>query len=227
MPVFRCDTGGVSRDEFIHARDLRRIEAPLGFVSKIRGCRVGGRDRRVIAQRPSALDRAAASHRNSTELLCADCMNAISVCQNGYPYRSRIPSPMANEQALSEYLVISRGRWDERKSSQEIQAAIDAFYAWHERLVVEGKAKPGQRLAQPTMMVSQHGVIDGPFAESKEVIGGYWFFLAGSLAEAAALAAQNPCLACGLSYEVRPIELERCSAFDETSETPQSKRARA
>ena len=132
---------------------------------------------------------------------------------------------MTDKQAPSEYLVISRGQWDERKTSEEIQAAIDAFYAWHERLVAEGKAKPGQRLAQPTMMVSMHGVTDGPFAESKEVIGGYWFFMADSLAEAAALAAQNPCLACGLTYEVRPIELERCSAFEETSETPQGKRA--
>ncbi|HKE96775.1 MAG TPA: YciI family protein, partial [Povalibacter sp.] len=66
---------------------------------------------------------------------------------------------------------------------------------------------------------------DGPFIETKEVIGGYWFFIANSLEEAAALAAQNPCLACGLSYEVRPIALERCSAFDESSETPVRRRS--
>jgi hypothetical protein len=126
-----------------------------------------------------------------------------------------------------EYLVISRGQWDESKTSEEIQAAIDEFYAWHARLVDEGKAKPGQRLAQPAMMVSKHGVTDGPFTEAKEVIGGYWFFLADSLAEAAALAAKNPCIACGLSFEVRPIEPERCSAFAQTNETPTRLRARA
>jgi hypothetical protein len=63
-------------------------------------------------------------------------------------------------------------------------------------------------------------VLDGPFAEAKEVIGGYWFFVAASLAEAAALAAQNPCLACGLSYEVRPIDPTRASAFALSNETP-------
>jgi hypothetical protein len=62
--------------------------------------------------------------------------------------------------------------------------------------------------------------MDGPFAEAKEVIGGYWFFLAGSLDEAAALAAENPCLACGLAFEIRPIESERASAFKVTNETP-------
>lgn len=66
------------------------------------------------------------------------------------------------------------------------------------------------------------GVIDGPFAEAKEVIGGYWFVVAGSLQEAAAVAAENPCLACGLSYEVRPIELERASDYRESNETPAS-----
>jgi hypothetical protein len=70
--------------------------------------------------------------------------------------------------------------------------------------------------------VSRNGTTDGPFAELKEVIGGYWFFLASSLAEAAELAAQNPCLADGLTYEVRPIELEPASAYKVTNETPGS-----
>jgi hypothetical protein len=134
---------------------------------------------------------------------------------------------MTQAQAKSEYLVISKGQWDEDKSPEQIQQAIDAFYVWHEQLVREGKMKSGQRLAKEAMFVSKHGVIDGPFAETKEVIGGYWHFIATSLEEAAALAAQNPCLACGLSYEVRPVEMERCSAFAESSETPSSRRARA
>jgi hypothetical protein len=52
------------------------------------------------------------------------------------------------------------------------------------------------------------------------VIGGYWIVVAGSLDEAAAIAAQNPCLACGLSYEIRPLEHERATAFAVTTETP-------
>lgn len=120
----------------------------------------------------------------------------------------------------TEYLVISRGQWDDDKSPQQIQQAIDDFYVWHDRLVGEGRMKSGQRLARQTRLVSRHGVTDGPFAEAKEIIGGYWFFLAGSLDEAAALAAQNPCMACGLSYEVRPIEPERASAYKPSNETP-------
>jgi hypothetical protein len=134
---------------------------------------------------------------------------------------------MSTKPGSSEYLVISRGQWDEDKSPEQIQQAIDAFYVWHDLLVSQGKMKSGQRLAMASKRVSKHGIIDGPFAETKEVIGGYWHFIASSLEEAAALAAQNPCMACGLSYEVRPVEMERCSAFDQTSETPPSRRARA
>ncbi len=120
----------------------------------------------------------------------------------------------------SEYLLLSRGQWGRDKSPQEIQAAIDDFYVWHQQLVAQGKFKPGQRLATGGKVVSRSGVTDGPYAEAKEVIGGYWFIVATSLQEAAAIAALNPCLACGLTYEVRPIEPERASAFREGNETP-------
>jgi hypothetical protein len=127
---------------------------------------------------------------------------------------------MSEDDALSQYLVLSRGKWDADKSSEQIQAAIDAFYAWRDRLIAEGRMKPGQRLATQGKFVTKHGVTDGPFAETREVVGGYWILCAGSLAEAAALAAQNPCLACGLTYEVLPIELVRASAYRVTNETP-------
>jgi hypothetical protein len=116
--------------------------------------------------------------------------------------------------------VISRGQWDKDVSREEIQRAIDQFYAWYDRLVREGKIRPGHRLAREGKIVSKRVLTDGPFTETKEVIGGYWFILASSLDEAAKLAAENPCLACGLSLEIRPIESVRASAFAVTCETP-------
>lgn len=128
-----------------------------------------------------------------------------------------------SEAGRSTYLVLSRGQWDADKSPQEIQRAIDAFYAWHDELVAAGRMRAGQRLAREGRRVSRAGIVDGPFAEAREVIGGYWFFLAASLDEAAALAARNPCIACGLSFEVRPIEDERASAYRPANETPDSR----
>lgn len=127
---------------------------------------------------------------------------------------------MSSSSSSNEYLLLSRGQWDPEKSQDEIQSAIDSFYGWYGQLVAEGTFKRGHRLATGTKLVTRTGVTDGPFAEAKEIIGGYWFIVAGSLQEAASIAAQNPCLKCGLSYEVRLIELERASAYRESNETP-------
>ncbi len=120
----------------------------------------------------------------------------------------------------NEYLILSRGQWDADLPPERIQQAIDDFYAWHDRLVAEGRMKPGQRLAPPCRTVSKLGIIDGPYTEAKEIIGGYWFVYADSLDEAAAIAAGNPCIACGLFFDVRPIEPVKASAFAVTCETP-------
>jgi hypothetical protein len=123
---------------------------------------------------------------------------------------------------MKEYLVISRGQWDESASQQDIQQAIDSFYAWYERSLEAGVMKPGSRLAQEGKVVSRSSIKDGPFSESKELIGGFWFIVAANLEEAAAIAAQNPCLAYGLSLELRPLEAERARANALTNETPAS-----
>ena len=70
----------------------------------------------------------------------------------------------------------------------------------------------GQRLTYEGKTITQKNVItDGPFGESKEVIGGFWFVIASSLDEAARIASGNPCLDCGLFFEVRPIDPERAT----------------
>jgi hypothetical protein len=48
-------------------------------------------------------------------------------------------------------------------------------------------------------------VTDGPYAEGKEVIGGYFFLTVADLDEATAIAQQCPGLPLGLSVEVRPV----------------------
>nr|WP_298123407.1 YciI family protein [uncultured Pseudoxanthomonas sp.] len=120
----------------------------------------------------------------------------------------------------SDYLLISRGQWDETASKEDVQDAIDRFYAWYERGVAEGMLKPGSRLENRGKLISRDGITDGPFAEAKELVGGYWFIVADSLDAAARIAAGNPCLPYGLTLEIRPLEAARARAQDVTNETP-------
>ena len=114
---------------------------------------------------------------------------------------------MTNQPPPAEFLVISRGQWDSTLSPAEIQSAIDQFYVWLDRLVDEGKMKRGQRLTYEGKTIARKNLVtDGPFGESKEVIGGYWSILAHNLDEAVEIAKDNPCIECGLFLEIRPID---------------------
>lgn len=125
-------------------------------------------------------------------------------------------------QTKHEFLVISRGQWDKDATPAEIQQAIDDFYLWLNSSIEAGGMKMGSRLGNEGATVSRQNIVtDGPFGESKEAIGGYWFIVAESLEEASRIAAGNPCLKCGLFYEIRPLEGERCSVDNITTETPE------
>jgi len=130
---------------------------------------------------------------------------------------------MHDTASTSEYLVISRGKWDENLPPETIQAAIDRFYEWYGAHVAAGTIKVGSRLTPETKLVTKRGIIDGPFSETKEVVGGFWFITAASLEEAAAIAAENPAIQCGLSLEIRQLDPEKCTALDITAETPTSR----
>jgi hypothetical protein len=129
---------------------------------------------------------------------------------------------MKTDESLHEYLILSRGQWDTDKTNEEIQAAIDAFYVWYEQLVADGRVARGHRLTREGKVVTRQRIADGPFAEAKELVGGYWIVRAPSLESAAELMSHNPTIACGLAMEVRPLEHKRASAYDVTNETPRA-----
>ena len=91
---------------------------------------------------------------------------------------------------------------------EELQEYIDQNNAWLQQLMTSGKAKGGQALARGGAIVSGkngRNVTDGPFAESKEVIGGYMLLSVKTFEEAVAIAKTAPNLAYGALVEVRPL----------------------
>jgi hypothetical protein len=79
---------------------------------------------------------------------------------------------------------------------------------WYDGLAAQGKVQHGQPLAVEGRVVSGprgERVIDGPYAEAKEVIAGYFFLNVTDLDEATEIAKGCPGLALGLTVEVRPI----------------------
>ena len=112
-------------------------------------------------------------------------------------------------------MLLFRGtQWDKNLSPEEIQKMVTQWYAWFERLTQEGKCKGGHPLEREGKIVSGRAgrtVADGPFAESKEAIGGYFLLQVDDLDEAVEIARQCPGLAYGIDVEVRPVA-EECAA---------------
>ncbi len=116
---------------------------------------------------------------------------------------------MTTNDSTSEFLFLFRGgEWDRGLSPAEQQLAMSRFLSWSERLSAEGILKAGQPLMDDARIVTgKNGrvVADGPFAESKEAVGGYFLIRAASFDQAVALAQECPILEHGGALEVRPI----------------------
>jgi hypothetical protein len=92
---------------------------------------------------------------------------------------------------------------------EEDDAVMSRLSVVHEKLVKEGKLGPSLRLLPTTAAATLRGsmVIDGPFAETKEQLLGFYVIdvenLEAALAVAKELSAVNPTSV----YEVRPVAL--------------------
>jgi hypothetical protein len=117
-----------------------------------------------------------------------------------------------NTQNQNGYMLLYRSdQWYNRLSHEELQELINQNKAWIEKLTAQGKAKPGRALERSGAFVSgKNGrfVTDGPFAESKEAIGGYLTLDVETIDEAIVIAQSIPGLAYGGSVEVRPLAEE-------------------
>lgn len=79
---------------------------------------------------------------------------------------------------------------------------------WYDGLARAGKVEHGRPLGLGGRVVSGpkgERVIDGPYAEGKEIIGGYIFLKVADIDEATAIAKHCPGLPLGLTVEVRPV----------------------
>ena len=83
---------------------------------------------------------------------------------------------------------------------------------WAQGLIDSGKVRGGQALARSAVTVTRRGVVDGPFTEAKEMIGGYSIIAVDTLEEAIEIAKTASFLDFEGSIEVREM-LDECPVF--------------
>ena len=113
---------------------------------------------------------------------------------------------------MSEFVLLYRSTSEQHReamgSPEKAQHSMTKWRAWMNDLQDKGHLKNfGQPLERVGKVVGgkKKAITDGPYAETKDVIGGYSIVEARDLDQAAQLAAGCPILDGGGSVEVRPV----------------------
>lgn len=110
---------------------------------------------------------------------------------------------------MSEFVFLYRGG-EPAASAEEGQQTMQKWMAWMQELGQNGHLKDaGQPLESAGKVVAGRSktVTDGPYAETKDIVGGFTLVTAESLAQAAELSKGCPIFDAGGMVEVRPVML--------------------
>ncbi len=99
----------------------------------------------------------------------------------------------------------------ESLSPEEMQKIVQRYNEWAGALAKQGRMAGGEKLTdEPGQILRREGakntVKDGPFSETKEVLGGFFLILADSYEDAVAVCQDCPHLDYGGTIEIRAID---------------------
>jgi len=110
---------------------------------------------------------------------------------------------------MADFLYVFRGGMSgtQHFSPEQMQKHMQAWGNWIGELSKRGQFKGGDPLDAGGKQVKgkKKTIVDGPFAEAKDLVGGYLLVTAENLDDAAELARGCPILEVEGSVEVRPI----------------------
>lgn len=110
---------------------------------------------------------------------------------------------------MTEFMMIFRSPYtpDNKPTPEQLQASIKQWQDWIGGIAAQGKfvgtnrlTSEGSKILKPNQVVT-----DGPFAEVKEIVGGYLIVKATSMNEALEMAKGCPIFSIGGNVEVRAV----------------------
>jgi len=108
---------------------------------------------------------------------------------------------------MEKFMLIFHGGIKQNASPQELQANMDKWFAWVEKLNKEGRYVSGEALLPGGKLVSNKTTAtDGPYTEGKELVGGFFVINAANIDEAIKMAQNEyPDFDFGGTVQVRPV----------------------
>jgi hypothetical protein len=108
---------------------------------------------------------------------------------------------------MNEFMMIFRNTASgEKPTPEQMQQSIKHWQDWMGSIAAQGKFTGTNRLGSEGKTLKPGNVVtDGPYAEVKEIVGGYLIVKANSIDEALKLAEGCPILQIGGHVEVRNV----------------------
>jgi hypothetical protein len=109
---------------------------------------------------------------------------------------------------MEKFMYLFRGGMDNTQSPETMQAHMQKWQVWMEKLAKNGSMIGGDPLQRTGKQVSGKKMVvtDGPFVESKEIVGGYIVVMAKDLDEAVEISKGCPIFEADGKLEVRPVQ---------------------
>jgi hypothetical protein len=108
---------------------------------------------------------------------------------------------------MADFIYLFRGGRQSESSPEQMQQEMQKWRVWIDELGKKGHFKAGEPLDRTGKVVSgkQKVVTDGPYAEAKDLVGGYLVVAAENLAQATDLAKGCPIFENNGTVEVRAV----------------------
>jgi hypothetical protein len=107
---------------------------------------------------------------------------------------------------MEKFMLIFHGGVDHNASPADMQANMGKWLAWIDKLAKDNRYVAGEPLLPGGKLIkSRNTVIDGPYTEGKEVVGGFFIINAKDYNEALALCADYPDYDMGGQIQVRQV----------------------
>jgi hypothetical protein len=121
-------------------------------------------------------------------------------------------SEIGGDTEMAKYMLLLRGGNDEwaNFTPEQAQEIMQKYYTWSSELNGDGKGKvlEGDALREGGRVLSvaaDRSIVDGPYAETKESIGGYYVIEATDIDEAVEISRGCPTLLHGGVVEIREV----------------------
>lgn len=113
---------------------------------------------------------------------------------------------------MSKFMIIAYDAKEQPElSAEEFQQVMQRYIDWSVGLRKRAKVITADKLVENSGRVlraegAQVIITDGPYLESKEVLGGFWMIEVASYEEAVKIAEDHPHLSLGGTLEIREVD---------------------